>query len=112
MDVVLLPSFEEAIITKYRTHAERIRKMISRLRKDGKSAVKILDVEGNYVLGEMKSHRPPYRLYVVFNEKKDTCYVVDWKHKKEQENTISELKLRLSLALEYRFETVFGLPRD
>ncbi len=50
-----------------------------------------------YALGEIKHHRSPYRLYVIVDYKQNVIYVVDWKHKKEQEKVIERFKEYLKL---------------
>jgi hypothetical protein len=74
----------------------------------GKNALKILDVEDFYLLGEMKVKKSPYRLYVIVNQRTDTFYVVEWgEHKKKQERVINELIGKLKLAIEVGLENVF-----
>jgi len=81
--------------------------MIEKLKKLGKNAVKILDVQDNYLLTEMKRNNPPYRLYIIIDQKNDIYYITEWEHKKEQEKIISELKQKLSLAIKTGLENVF-----
>ena len=81
--------------------------MIKKLEKMGKNALKILDVEEFYLLGEMKVMRPPYRLYVIVDQKTDRYYVVEWEHKEKQKRVIGELKRKLSLATKFTLEKIF-----
>ena len=73
----------------------------------GKNALKILDVEDYYLLCEMKVMRPPYRLYVIVDQKSDRYYIADWEHKENQEKVINELKRRLSLAIKFGLDEIF-----
>ena len=73
----------------------------------GKNSLKILDVENQYLLCEMKVKRPPYRLYVILNQKETKFYIVDWEHKGNQEKVIKELRKKLSLAIEFSLDKIF-----
>jgi hypothetical protein len=73
----------------------------------GKNALKILDVEGHYLLCEMKVMKPPYRLYVIVNQKTNKYYIAKWEHKEKQNKVIGELKYKLSLAVEAGLENIF-----
>lgn len=107
-NVVLLPSLKEKIQNrKFRSHLKIISNLIIKLEKMGKNALKTLDVEDYYLLCEMKTMKPPYRLYVIVNEKTNTFYIVDWEHKERQNKVINELKNKLSLAIQIGFEKVF-----
>jgi hypothetical protein len=55
----------------------------------------------------MKVMKPPYRLYVIVNEKANKYYIAEWEHKEKQNKVIGELKHKLSLALEAGLENVF-----
>jgi hypothetical protein len=107
-EFILIPSLQKKLENvKYSNHAKIISRLIAKLEKMGKNALKILDVEDYYLLCEMKVMRPPYRLYVVVDQKHDNFYVVDWEHKGKQEKTINELKSRLSLAIEAGLNKIF-----
>ena len=109
MKVVLIPSLERKLKTKrYKSHARMIYRLIKKLRRLGKNAVKILDVEDYYLLAEMKTKRPPYRLYIIINQRNDTYYVVEWAHKEQQEKIINELKYKLSLAVKFGLDQLFS----
>lgn len=73
--------------------------MLEKLASRGKNALKILDVQDRYLLGEMRSYRPPYRLYVYVDQERDEYYAVRWEHKDRQEKVIRELKERLYKAI-------------
>lgn len=107
--LILLPSFEKKLLTLSKPHAERIYKMINRLRESGMSSLKILDSEENYILAEMRSFSPPYRLYVVADTASEKYYLLDWVHKEQQTKAIRALKEKLSLAINAGLENVFGL---
>ena len=109
MKVILIPSFEKKLKTKkYKLHIKTIHRLIKKLRRLGKNAVKILDVEDYYLLAEMKVKRPPYRLYIIINQRSDTYYVVEWTHKEQQEKIINELKYKLSLAVKFGLDQLFS----
>lgn len=80
---------------KYRPHGKIILKLINKIRKLGLNALKILDVEDIYLLCEMKVNKPPYRLYVIVDQKSNRFYLVDWEHKSKQEKIIENLKKKL-----------------
>jgi len=106
--VKLLPLFQDKLKKiKDKNQLEIIFKLIKKLERMGKNALKILDVEDFYLLAEMKVKRPPYRLYVIVNQSTDTFYVVEWEHKKKQERVINELIGKLKLAIEVGLENVF-----
>jgi len=73
----------------------------------GKNALKILEIEDYYLLCEMKVMKPPYRLYVIVDQKTNTYYIADWEHKENQEKIINELKYKLSSAVETGLEKIF-----
>ena len=107
-EIILTPSFQEKIKgNNYRSHLNIIQKLVKKLESMGKNALKILDVEKNYLLCEMKVMRPPYRLYVIVEQKENKYYIVDWEHKDNQEKIINELKGKLGLALEFSLDKIF-----
>lgn len=73
-------------------HKQLILKDIRKLRTQRMNAIKILNVAGPYVLGEIKHKKPPYRLYVVIDQEAEICAVVEWAHKKEQREIIEKLR--------------------
>ena len=107
LTVVLLPSFQKKLKEINKAHLKIILKLIKKLERMGKNALKILDVEEHYLLCEMKVMKPPYRLYVIVNEKANKYYIAEWEHKEKQNKVIGELKHKLSLALEAGLENVF-----
>jgi len=106
--VVLLPSFQEKLRKrKYRDHLKMIHRLIKKLEKLGKNTLKILDVQDHYLLCEMKVMKPPYRLYVIADQRNNSYYVVKWEHKKKQEKIINELKKKLSLSINFVLDKMF-----
>ena len=91
----------------YRSHLLLVNKLCNKVKTLGKNALKILDVEDYYLFGELKVMKPPYRLYVVVDQRKDIYYIVDWEHKDNQEKIINSLKDKLALAIEIGLEKVF-----
>ena len=81
--------------------------MVEKLENQGKNALKILDVQDHYLLGEMKVMRPPYRLYVIVDQKNDKFYIVEWQHKERQEKIINELRGKLLQAISLGLERIF-----
>jgi hypothetical protein len=77
------------------------------LEKRGKNDLKILDVQDNYLLTEMKVMNPPYRLYVIVDQNTNKFYIVEWEHKEKQDKVIEELKRKLSLAIGLGLEEIF-----
>ena len=56
------------------------------------NAVKILKVVDSYIIGEIKHKTPPYRLYLIIDQESDIYAVVEWAHKKEQQEIIEKLQ--------------------
>ena len=73
-------------------HVSLIQKDILKLQTHKMNAVKILKVVGPYVIEEIKHRKPPYRLYVAIDQESDICAVVEWAHKKEQQEIIEKLR--------------------
>ncbi len=92
---------------KYKSHVKIVLKLIEKLKRMGRNSLKILDVEDYYLLCEMKIKRPPYRLYVIVDQKNDTYYIADWEHKGMQEKVINELKTKLSSAISFGLDKIF-----
>jgi mRNA-degrading endonuclease RelE of RelBE toxin-antitoxin system len=107
LTVILLPSFQKKLEKINKAHLKIILKLIKKLERMGKNALKILDVEEYYLLCEMKVMRPPYRLYVIVNQKTNEYYIAEWEHKEKQNKVIGELKHKLSLAVEVGLEKIF-----
>ncbi len=107
-EIILLPSLQKKLMAKkYRSHLETVRTMKTKLEKMGINALKILAVEGPYLLGELKVHRPPYRLYVIADQKNNRFFLADWEHKSKQENAIITIKGKLASAGEYTLGELF-----
>ncbi len=108
-NIILVPSLQRKLEKPmYRSHLELIDKLCNKVKILGKNALKILDVEDYYLFGELKVMKPPYRLYVIVDQKKDIYYIVDWEHKDNQERIIKSLKNKLALAIETGLEGVFS----
>ena len=108
MEIILIPSLQKKLESKkYKSHKKIISSLVKKLETMGKNSLKILDVENQYLLCEMKVKRPPYRLYVVVNQKETKFYIVDWEHKGNQEKVIKELRKKLSLAIEFSLDKIF-----
>jgi len=86
---------------------EIILKFFDKLRDKGTNAIKILYLVENYILGEMKSYEPPYRLYVVLDQEDSKFYIIDWEHKNRQQQIIVRLKSKLKTAIKIGLEAVF-----
>lgn len=106
--IKLLPSFQNKLTDKrYRSHLRTIDMLIRKLESMGNNALKILAVEDFYVLAELKVHKPPYRMYVIYNQKTNVHYLVDWEHKSKQEEIISKISGKLMLAGKYTLDELF-----
>ena len=92
MHVVPTEEFKRKVQRLKKDHKKLILKDIRKLRTQKMNAIKILRVVGPYVLGEIKHKKPPYRLYVVVDQEEDVCVVVEWAHKKEQQEIIDKLQ--------------------
>jgi mRNA-degrading endonuclease RelE of RelBE toxin-antitoxin system len=82
--MVLLPSFHKKLGKINKAHLKIISKLIKSWKEWGKNALKILDIEDYYLLCEMKVMKPPYRFYVIVDQKTNTYYIADWEHKENQ----------------------------
>ena len=69
-----------------------------------REARKILKVHENYILGEIKYKKPPYRLYVIVDQKEKIFLLVDWEHKENQEKIIKILMKNLKHGIYKMFE--------
>ena len=108
VQVILIPSFQMKLKkSKFKAHLKTIFRLIKKLRKMGKNALNILDVQEHYLLCEMKVMRPPYRLYVIVDQKTNKYYIVDWEHKEKQEKVINKLKSKLSVAINVGLDKIF-----
>ncbi len=111
--VVLLESLRNKLEkSKNKIFAKTIKKIKAKIERMGTNALKPLYVRDEYLLGEVKVKRPPYRLYVIVDNKEKVYYLVDWEHKEAQQKVIEELKRKISLALSVGFERVFGSATD
>lgn len=108
MTVILLPSLQQKLATaKFRSHRKIIDRLIEKLERMGKNALKVLDIEGLYLLCEMRVMRPPYRLYVIADQRSNKYYVAEWEHKDKQERVIAHLKGKLSSAMRFGLGETF-----
>ena len=108
MEIVLVPSFKKKLEKKKcQSHLEVIFKLIKKLERLGESSVKILDAQGKYLLGEMRSKEPPYRLYVIIDREKKIIFAVDWEHKEHQKRIISKLRGGLSSMIRLGLRDIF-----
>lgn len=102
---VLLPSLKKKIKRiNNKKQLELILKAEEKIARSGKDALKILYVRENYMIGEIKYKKPPYRLYVIYDQENETSYLALWAHKKSQEKIIQKMKKGLENALEYGIE--------
>jgi hypothetical protein len=105
VEIILLPSLQNKLADRrYGSHKAVILMLKRKLGRLGISALKILAVEGNYVIAELKAHRPPYRLYVAYDQQHSVFYLVEWEHKSKQDEIISKIKGKLALAGEYTMD--------
>lgn len=108
--VVAVPSFKREIDKiRDKSHLELIIKSIEKIERLGTNVMKFLHIRKNYILGEIKFLRPPYRLYVVFDQSSQEFYIVNWTHKKKQERVIDQLKKKLDHAFEIGIENIIEL---
>ncbi len=95
-EIVIVPSFQAEIDSiKDRKQLELILKSMEKIKRMGKNCLKILHIRDNYLLGEIKFKRPPYRLYVITNQGDGKFFIVRWAHKEDQQKVINELKGKL-----------------
>ncbi len=107
-NIELAPAFKEKLQKPmYRPHLDIIHNLIRKLGLMGIGCLKIIDIEDGLLLGEMKVMRPPYRLYVIVDQKSKKFYVMDWEHKQKQPKVISGLKEKLSLAVQMGMSNIF-----
>ncbi|MCX8178931.1 MAG: hypothetical protein N3D75_03830 [Candidatus Aenigmarchaeota archaeon] len=108
MEIFLVESLKEKLSKpRFKPHYQTIKSLIRKLKEQGKNSLKFLDIQDQYILGEMKVKEPPYRLYVILNQKVDAYYIVDWSHKDEQARTIKSLKEKLKEAISIGIENIF-----
>lgn len=107
-EIVLTESFRKSY-SKIKDKGQKkiILNFFDRLSEQGANAVKILYIIDNYILSEMKSHSPPYRLYIVLDQSEDKFYIVGWEHKDKQQHVIEKMKLKLKAAIKMGVEAVF-----
>ena len=97
--VRITKKFNEEFKRLNKLHKDRIIKMIRRLESEGLNAVKILTNFNNFILCEMKSHKPPYRLYIIYDQGDKIFYVFKWEHKDKQEEFLSQLNASFNEAI-------------
>jgi len=103
--IVLLPSLEREIRRiDDKKQLELILKAKEKLERMGEKAMKILYSRGNYKLGEIKYKKPPYRLYIIYDQEDTTFYLVSWAHKKYQDKVLQKMKKDLKDILIYGIE--------
>jgi len=106
-NIVLLPSLERRILKiNDKKQLELILKAKEKIRIMGEKAMKILYSKGNYKLGEIKYKRPPYRLYIIYDQNDNTFYLTSWAHKKSQDRIIEKMKKDLKEVLAYGIENL------
>ena len=82
--VVLTPSFEKEIKKiKDKKQLQLILKGKEKIAKLGLNALDPLYVRENFLLGEIKYKKPPYRLYVIYDKSNKVFYLITWKHKEK-----------------------------
>jgi len=106
IEIVILPSFEQEIKKIELSHRKRILTLIRKIESSGLNALKILKVKGKYLLAEVKSKQPPYRLYVFVDQEKKIFYIAKWEHKKEQKRIVKKLSKILEKSLEQGLEQI------
>lgn len=109
-EVIITPSFQKEIENiNDKKQLELICKSIEKIERMGKNAIKLLHVRNKYILGEIKFMRPPYRLYVIFNQENETFYIVRWEHKEKQQKVINQLMGKLEYAFEGGIKNIMEL---
>jgi len=109
-EVIIVPSFQKDIENiKEKKQLELIYKSIEKIEIMGKNAIKLLHVRDKYILGEIKFMSPPYRLYVIINQKNEKFYIVRWEHKEKQQKVINQLKEKLEYAFEGGIRNIMEL---
>ncbi|CAG0966704.1 hypothetical protein METP2_01137 [Methanosarcinales archaeon] len=109
-EVIIVPSFQKEIESiKEKRQLELMCKSIEKIERMGKNAIKLLHVREKYILGEIKFMRPPYRLYVIFNQENEKFYIVRWEHKEKQQKVINQLIGKLEYAFEGGIKNIMEL---
>jgi len=109
-EVIVTPSFQKEIENiNEKKQLELICKSIEKIERMGKNAIKLLHVRNKYILGEIKFMKPPYRLYVIFNQENETFYIVRWEHKEKQQKVINQLMVKLEYAFEGGIKNIMEL---
>ena len=106
-DIIITPLLQKKLENLSKDHIKIIWDKIKKLKEHGLNAVKVLFILDRYLLCEIKLHRPPYRLYVIFNQEKKTFYIVDWEHKEKQEKIINKLKEKIKEAIKEGTDLLF-----
>ncbi len=86
--IIISPNLERKLKSLKKDHGRLILKAFRKIKKMGLNAIKILKIHENYILGEIKYKKPPYRLYVIVDQKEKIFLLVDWEHKENQEKII------------------------
>ena len=86
-----------------------IEKGIEKVRKNGKNSLKILHVRKNWLIGEIRFIKGGYRLYFIVDQNEEKYYVVDFEHKKKQQQIIQKLKAGLQKVFDKGIENILSL---
>ncbi len=109
-EVIIVPSFQKEIEKiKEKKQLELILKSIEKIERMGKNAIKLLHVRDKFILGEIKFMNPPYRLYVIADQKDEKFYIVRWEHKVKQQKVINQLAEKLDYAFEGGIKNIIDL---
>ena len=100
--------FKSQLKKMNKDHLKIIEKMINKLEIKGANAFEFLDREGHLVLGEVKRNRPPYRLYIIKNQKNNIIYLLLWAEKNKQKRIIKQIQEQMKLAVDIGVESIFG----
>ena len=94
-EVVITFNLKKKIKSINKDHRRFILKAFQKIKKMGLNALKILKAYENYLLCEIKFKKPPYRLYVIVDQKEKTFFLVEWEHKKNQKRILDILSKSL-----------------
>ena len=106
--VVSSKAFLNRIKKLSKDHKRRIKKFIEKIERKGIHATKIITSHEDYVLCEMKSKKPPYRLYIVYDQKSKVFYILRWEHKNKQKIIIDKLNQKLKGGIEFGIISIFN----
>ncbi len=106
--IVSTPAFMRRVKKLKKDHKNRIKKFIEKIEKEGLHTLKILTTQNDYILGEIKSSKPPYRLYVVYDQKTKIFYALLWESKNKQKKIIRKLTKQLKMGVDIGINYIFG----